>query len=57
MEWGKLHQAAVERHHKDGECEIDDDATVSFSHDDGAYVMAWVWIYNADADLPSTKGV
>ncbi|WP_169833234.1 hypothetical protein [Sphingomonas panacis] len=26
-----------------GECEIDDDAVVSAS-DDGAYVMAWVWV-------------
>lgn len=28
----------------DGECEIDEDATVSVSEDGGAYVSAWVWI-------------
>ncbi len=29
---------------RDGECEIDDHAVVSAS-DEGAYVMAWVWVY------------
>lgn len=28
---------------RDGECEIDDSAVVSHS-EDGAYVMAWVWV-------------
>jgi hypothetical protein len=30
--------------HKDGEIEVDDNAVVSYGGDDGAYVMAWVWI-------------
>ncbi|SKB63032.1 hypothetical protein [Sphingopyxis flava] len=30
---------------REGECEIDDHAVVSVS-DDGAYVMAWVWVPN-----------
>lgn len=29
---------------KDGELEFDDDAAVSLGCDDGAYVMAWVWV-------------
>lgn len=32
---------------RDGECEIDDHAVVSAS-DEGAYVMAWVWVYAPD---------
>ena len=34
---------------KDGEIEIDDDAVISESEDGGAYVQAWVWVYD-DAD-------
>jgi hypothetical protein len=30
--------------HKDGEIEIDDNATVSNGCDHGAYVHAWVWV-------------
>lgn len=33
-----------------GECEIDEDAAVSAS-DDGAYVMAWVWVTREDAGI------
>ena len=29
---------------KDGELEIDDNAVISESDDNGAYVQAWVWI-------------
>lgn len=35
--------AARERHHRGGELEIDDGATVSLS-EGGAYVSAWVWV-------------
>lgn len=35
---------------RDGECEIDDHAVVSGS-DEGAYVMAWVWVSNEDAGV------
>jgi hypothetical protein len=41
----KLFDAAKYRWHKDGECEIDDDAVVSTSKE-GAYVQAWVWVDN-----------
>lgn len=34
---------ARERHHRAGELEIDDGATVSLS-EGGAYVSAWVWV-------------
>lgn len=36
---------------KDGEIEVDDDASVSVSDDGGAYVMAWLWVYNHDAGI------
>lgn len=35
---------AREQWHRDGEIEIDEDAVVSVSDDDGAYVQAWVWV-------------
>lgn len=38
-------EAAREEHGEEGLCEIDSDAVVSDS-DDGAYVEAWVWVYN-----------
>jgi hypothetical protein len=34
---------------RDGECEVDDHAVVSAS-DDGAYVMAWVWVDRTDIE-------
>lgn len=34
----------------DGECEIDDEAVVSWS-EDGAYVMAWVWVESPYKDV------
>lgn len=37
---------AKEQYVRDGECEIDDDAVVSPGDDPGAYVMAWVWVYD-----------
>lgn len=47
----------------DGTCEIDSEAVVSHSDDNGAYVMAWVWVEGTethdeeneveDADLTS----
>ncbi len=36
--------AAKATYHKDGEIEIDEEATVSFGDDNGAYVQAWVWV-------------
>lgn len=40
--------AADEIHGRDGECEIDDGAKVSLGDDSGAYVQAWVWVYDSD---------
>jgi len=37
-------QYARDRLHCDGELEFDDDATVSLGADEGAYIMAWVWV-------------
>ena len=42
-------EAAHERWHRDWEIEIDDGAEVSVSEDGGAYVRAWVWVYDSDA--------
>lgn len=35
-------------HEVDGETEIDPEALVSVSDDEGAYVQAWVWVYDED---------
>ncbi len=37
---------AREIHSSDGQVEIDDGAVVSRGSDPGAYVAAWVWVYN-----------
>lgn len=46
----EAYRAAAERLPwiRDGECEVDSEAVVS-SSDEGAYVMAWVWVYREDA--------
>lgn len=41
-------KAAFDNYHRDGEIEVDDPAVLSQS-DEGAYVMAWVWVSNEDA--------
>lgn len=44
-------EAARRLYQKDGEIEIDELAgteIVSRSDDDGAYVQAWVWVYDED---------
>ena len=42
-------ETAIDIHHKDGELEIDEiSAIVSTSEDPGAYVQAWVWVYDTD---------
>lgn len=40
----RLRALAREAWQRGGECEIDEDARVSVSEDDGAYVAAWVWV-------------
>jgi hypothetical protein len=42
-------RAALAQYHRDGECEVDENATVSAdaawrSEGEGAYVQAWVWV-------------
>lgn len=37
---------AREEYQRDGEIEIDDDAVISRGDDPGAYVQAWVWVYD-----------
>lgn len=39
-----IRSAAKERYESAGALEIDPDAIVSISEDDGAYVQAWVWV-------------
>lgn len=39
---------AKEKYEDEGTIEIDEDALVS-TGDCGAYVQAWVWVYNDDA--------
>ena len=43
-------EAARRRYGRDGQCEIDENAKVSRGDDPGAYVQAWVWVYNSDLD-------
>ena len=42
-------KAAQELHNSDGSLEVDDGAPVSRGDDDGAYVQAWVWVYDEEA--------
>jgi hypothetical protein len=37
---------ARKEYQRDGEIEVDDNAVVSRGSDPGAYVQAWVWVYN-----------
>lgn len=39
--------------HDDGRIEIDDFAEISRGSDNGAYVQAWVWVYNSDLEPPA----
>jgi len=41
---------ARQKWQKEGEIEIDDNAVVSISDDGGAYVQAWVWVYDPQED-------
>lgn len=36
---------------RDGVIEIDDDAIISGSDDDGEYVQAWLWVHASDVGL------
>lgn len=43
-------KAAKDIHQIDGEVEVDEGAVVSYSDDNGAYVMAWVWVNAEEVD-------
>ncbi len=43
--------AARQQYVDEGSIEVDDPTIVSVSDDGGAYVMAWVWVTNADAGI------
>lgn len=51
--------AAKELYQRDGEVEVDEQsdgsAMISVSEDGGAYVLAWVWLYNEDAGFPAKE--
>jgi hypothetical protein len=57
-------EAAVAQHFSEGSIEIDDDAIVSIGDDRGAYIQAWVWVYEdalpdgvlPDDDEPCIEG-
>src|SRR6267378_909023 len=44
----RYREAAHRLHHEEGVCEVDENAKISRGSDPGAYVQAWVWVYNAD---------
>lgn len=47
------YRAAAKRiHEEEGTVEIDSNAIVVFSGDGGAYVQAWVWVYDDDVKPP-----
>jgi hypothetical protein len=55
----RLRDLARDAHQEDGTCEIDGDAQVSLSSDDGAYVQAWVWVTDPqrlDEDTTTKEG-
>lgn len=51
----KYRAAAWDKYHRDGELEIDDNAKVSKGEDPGAYVQAWVWVYDNEAGLTTEE--
>lgn len=51
----RYRDAANDLYGKDGEIEIDDNATISYGDDNGAYVAAWVWVYKDQLPKPAKK--
>lgn len=51
----KIRQLADSTLGRDGEIEFDDDAKVSESEDNGAYVQAWVWVSFFGTELSKEK--
>jgi hypothetical protein len=44
-------EAARKLYESEGKVEIDDNAVVSRGDDPGAYVQAWVWVYDREKDV------
>jgi len=53
---GQYRAAARKLHQRDGDIEIDDNAKTSRGDDPGAYVQAWVWVYNEDVTADTFGG-
>jgi hypothetical protein len=46
----QMWKAARKKYEQAGEIEIDDGALISRGTGDGAYVHAWVWVYDSEAE-------
>ena len=44
---------AREKYESEGEVEIDEEATISWGDDNGAYVQAWVWVEDVQVECDS----
>ena len=51
----RAYQAGADKLARDGEIEVDDEATVSMGGDGGAYVQAWLWVSDEVAGIDSDK--
>lgn len=51
----KYREKAHDEYGRDGECEVDPNGIVSWSPDNGAYVMAWVWVYAKSAGVATDR--
>jgi len=47
-----IREMARREYQHEGTCEIDDNATISYSTDGGAYVQAWLWVDFPREDQP-----
>jgi len=50
-----IRNLAYEQRHEDGYVEFDVNAKVSESHDNGAYVRAWIWVDFSGTELDKEK--
>jgi hypothetical protein len=56
----EMREVAKREYHCEGEIEIDDNAKISRdpkNEDRGAYVQAWVWVYDSEVGSPILKKV
>ena len=49
------YRAGADKLARDGEIEVDDEASVSMGGDAGAYVQAWLWVSDAVAGIGSDE--